>query len=480
MDYGLWFARRTQLVFDQKPESSIQTDLRPSRSEFRALISLATPIVAVQVGLMTMGVVDAIMVGRFSPEALAATAIGNFYFFVVAVFGIGVLLVLDPLIAQAVGAKDETAIALAVQRGLLFSLVLGILTGSLLLPAAAVLRALKQPPELIPLATTYVLICIPSLLPFNAFLVFRQLLQALGQTRQIVLTIVLCNLANIALNWLLIFGNLGFPRMGVAGASLATAISRTLLVVILVSLQWRVLRKYLRPWPREVFDVAPLARMLRLGLPIGAQQELEVAYFGGLIILMGLLGTISVAAHQVAINLASLTFMVPVGVASATAVFVGRSIGAGDETAVRRYAVAGLVCGVGFMCVAAAIFLLVPWELARMYSPDAEVVALAAGLIPIAGLFQVFDGTQVVASGILRGIGDTRFPMIASGLGFWLVGLPLSAFLGFKAGLGAEGLWWGSLAALIAVAALLLYRVRVRLRRSMTRVIIDRGPAKAA
>lgn len=426
---------------------------------------------------MMMGVVDAIMVGRFSPEALAATAIGNFYFFVVAVFGLGVLLVLDPLIAQAMGAKDEKAIALAVQRGLLLAVVMSLILGSLLLPAEYVLRALRQPEELVPLAATYVLICIPSFLPFNAFLVFRQLLQTMGLTRAIVVTIVLCNLANVLLNWLLIFGNLGFPRLGVAGAALATAISRTLLVVILVALSWRTLRRYVRPVRREVFELAPLMRMLRLGLPIGAQQGLEVAYFGALIILMGLLGTISIAAHQAAINLASLTFMVPVGVGSATAVFVGRAVGARDEPAVRRYAIAGLVCGVGFMCVSAAVFLLFPRALAGLYSRDAEVVALAAGLIPIAGLFQLFDGTQVVASGILRGIGDTRFPMLASALGFWLVGLPASLLLGFSARLGAEGLWWGSLVALMMVAALLLYRVRMRLRRSMERVIIDRGPA---
>jgi len=455
-----------------KPESINR--LRPSRSEYRALISLAMPIVIVQVGLMTMGVADAIMVGRFSAAGLAATAIGNFYFFVVAVFGIGVLLVLDPLIAQAVGAKDETAIALAMQRGLLLAVVMSVLLGLLLLPAEYVLRSLRQPEELVPLATQYILICLPSFVPFNMFVVFRQLLQALEMTRAIVATIVLCNVVNVALNWLFIFGNLGMPRLGVAGAALATAVSRTLLVLILVALSWRTLRRYLRPVRREVFQSAPLMRMLRLGAPIGAQQELEVAYFGGLILLMGLLGTVSVAAHQAAINLASLTFMVPVGVASATAVFVGRSVGARDEPAVRRYAVAGLVCGVGFMCVAAAVFLLLPWQLARLYSTDPDVIALAAALIPIAGLFQVFDGTQVVSAGILRGIGDTRFPMAAAALGFWLVGLPLSLVLGFNARLGAEGLWWGSLFALIAVSALLLYRVRMRLRRSMQRVIIDR------
>jgi len=454
--------------------------LRPSQSEFRALISLATPIVVVQVGLMTMGVVDSIMAGRFSAEALAAIAIGNFYFFTVAMFGLGVLLVLDPLIAQAVGARDETAIALAVQRGLLLALVLSLVLGSLLLPAESVLRALRQPEPLAPLAARYVLICLPSFLPFNAFVVFRQLLQAQGFTRAIVATIVLCNLANVALNWALIFGNLGFPRLGVTGAALATSISRTLLVVVLVALAWRRLKPYVWPVRRQAFERAPLLRMLRLGVPIGAQHELEVAYFGGLILLMGLLGTISVAAHQAAINLASLTFMVPVGVASATAVFVGRAVGARDEPAVRRYAVAGLVCGVGFMCVAAAVFLLFPVALARLYSRDLEVVALAAGLIPIAGLFQVFDGTQVVSAGILRGIGDTRFPMLAAALGFWLVGLPLSLALGFRAQLGAEGLWWGSLVALMIVAALLLYRVRMRLRRSMQRVVIDGEQPRAS
>ncbi|MGI9140611.1 MAG: MATE family efflux transporter [Gemmatimonadaceae bacterium] len=451
--------------------------MRPSRSEYGALISLATPIVVVQVGLMTMGVVDSIMAGRFSAEALAAIAIGNFYFFTVAMFGLGVLLVLDPLIAQAVGARDETAIALAVQRGLLLALVLSFVLGLLLLPAESVLRALRQPEALAPLAARYVLICLPSFLPFNAFVVFRQLLQAQGFTRAIVVTIMLCNLANVALNWALIFGNLGFPRLGVTGAALATSISRTLLVVVLVALAWRQLKPYVWPARRQAFERAPLLRMLRLGVPIGAQHELEVAYFGGLILLMGLLGTISVAAHQAAINLASLTFMVPVGVASATAVFVGRAVGARDERAVRRYAVAGLVCGVGFMCVAAAAFLLFPVALAGLYSRDLEVVALAAGLIPIAGLFQVFDGTQVVSAGILRGIGDTRFPMLAAALGFWLVGLPLSLVLGFRAQLGAEGLWWGSLAALMTVAGLLLHRVRMRLRWSMERVVIDRPSA---
>jgi MATE family multidrug resistance protein len=454
--------------------------LRPSRSEYGALISLALPIVIVQVGLMTMGVVDAIMAGRFSAEALAATAIGNFYFFVVAVFGMGVLLVLDPLIAQAVGARDETGIALAVQRGLVLALMLSVALGALLLPAEAVLRALRQPDELVPLAARYVLICLPSLLPFSAFLVFRQLLQALGLTRAIVATIVLCNLANVALNWALIFGNLGLPRLGVTGAALATSISRTLLVLVLLALAWGRLRGYMRPLRREALSRAPLLRMLRLGLPIGAQHELEVSYFGGLILLMGLLGTISVAAHQAAINLASLTFMVPVGVGSATAVFVGRAVGARDEPAVRRYAIAGLVCGVGFMCVAAAVFLIFPFGLAELYSRDQEVVVLAAGLIPIAGLFQVFDGTQVVSAGILRGIGDTRFPMLAAALGFWLVGLPLSLLLGFSARLGAEGLWWGSLVALMSVAALLLYRVRMRLRRSMERVIVEDSQQLAA
>jgi len=213
--------------------------------------------------------------------------------------------------------------------------------------------------------------------------------------------------------------------------------------------------------------------MVRLGAPIGIQVALEFGTFAVIALLMGRLGTVQVAAHQVAINIASFTFMVPLGISQAAAVLVGRSVGAGDAPRARRGAVASLGAGVAFMTLSATTFLLVPNLLARAYSSDVAVVALATVLIPIAGVFQVFDGLQVVSIGCLRGVGDTRAPMLVNVLGFWLLGMPVSLWLCFRAGLGAPGLWWGLVVGLAAVAVFLIARVRVRLSRSLDRLVID-------
>jgi MATE family multidrug resistance protein len=188
---------------------------------------------------------------------------------------------------------------------------------------------------------------------------------------------------------------------------------------------------------------------------------------------MGGLGTIEIAAHQVAINLASLTFMVPLGVASASAVRVGHAVGRADDHEARRAAASAMVCGAGFMAGTALLFLALPAALAGAYTTDAAVVGMAAALIPIAGVFQIFDGVQVVSSGILRGLGDTRAPMVINVLGFWLVGMPVSLGLAFPLELGPRGLWWGLVAGLAAVAALLLLRIARRLSRPMARVVVD-------
>ena len=221
-------------------------------------------------------------------------------------------------------------------------------------------------------------------------------------------------------------------------------------------------------------------RMVRLGVPIGVQYLLEYGAFAAAALLMGVLGTIQMAAHQIAINLASFTFMVPLGVSTATAVMVGHAIGAGDEARARRSAIAGIFIGTGFMCASALAFLLFPVAFARVYASDPVVVTLAATLIPIAGVFQVFDGIQAVAAGVLRGIGDTHAPAIINVVGFWLIGLPVSWTLAFRLGGGAVGLWWGIVVGLGSVALILLGRVRVRLGHSMRRVIIDDVVADSA
>lgn len=445
----------------------------PRRADLQAMYRLAVPIVVVQVGLMLMGVVDTVMVGHLSRQALAAVALGNVYVFASACIGMGVLMVIDPIVSQAVGAADAPAIARGVQRGLVLALVLTIPCTLILLPGEQVLGWLRQPPDVVPLAAQYTRATLPGFFPFLAFIVFRQTLQAMDRLAPIVWIVVLGNLANAALNWVFIYGHLGSPAYGVVGSGYATAIGRTILGVGLLALAWPTLRPTMIPWRRDAFQLPSLLTMLRVGAPIAVTMELEYGAFALVGLMMGTLGTLDMAGHQVALNLASLTFMVPLGVSGAGAVLVGQAIGRGDADGMRRAAGAALTLGVGFMACTAVLFLVIPGTFAALYTGDPGVYALAASLIPIAGVFQVFDGTQAVTVGILRGAGDTTAPMIINVLGFWLVGVPASLVFGFALGGGPRGLWWGFVAGLAAVAAFLLLRLRSRFHRSVERLVID-------
>lgn len=441
--------------------------------EIRLLLDLALPIVTVQVGLMLMGVVDAMLVGRLSPAALAAAALGNLAFVLVCLLGQGVLMALDPLVAQAVGAGEGDAIAANVQRGLVLAAVLTVPLSQLLLPAEAAFRALGQPADVVPDAARYVIRIIPGVFPFLAFVALRQVLQALGHVRAVVLVIVAANLLNAGLDLLLIFGQLGFPALGVAGSAWATTIARWAMLAMLVAGASRWLRPTVRPWRASAFALGPLRQMVRLGLPIGLQLELEIGAFGAVALLMGRLGTREIAAHQVAINLASLTFMVPLGLGAAAAVLVGRAVGRGDMAEARRAARTALWIGAAFMAAMGLAFVVWPGRMARLYSSEGAVVQLAAALLPIAGVFQIFDGLQAVAAGILRGAGDMHAALRANLVGFWLIGMPLSIWLGFRTGLGARGLWWGLVAGLGVVAVVLVVRTRQQLRGPLGRTTVD-------
>ena len=447
--------------------------LIPRREDLWELSRLALPIVVVQVGLMVMGTVDTIMVGHLSATALAATALGNLFFFLAVIFGMGGLLALDPVIAQAVGAGDSVAVARGMQRGLLLALAVTVPTSLALIPAVPILTLLQQPAEIVPTAARYAWASIPGIFPFFVFIVLRQSLQAMGRLAPIVITIVVANLVNVVLNWILIFGKLGAPAMGAVGAGLASSISRGVLALLILVIGWPVLRSNLLPLRREALALRPMLRMAGLGVPIGLQHFLEMGAFTAVALLMGWLGTREMAAHQVAINLAALTFMVPLGISGAGTVLVGQAVGRGDAPGARRTAGAAVLFGTGVMCISALVFLTIPGLLSRAYTTDAAVIALAAALIPIAGVFQIFDGLQVVSIGVLRGVGDTRAPMIIAAVGYWLIGLPASALLGFTLGLGAPGLWWGLVVGLATVAVTLLFRVRTRVLRTLERVVID-------
>lgn len=446
---------------------------RPRRADVRTLVALAAPVALVQIGLMSMGAVDTIMVGRVSATDLAAVAIGNLYFFGMAVFGMGMLFALDPVIAQAVGAKDSVGVARGVQRGGVLALGLSVIAMILLVPAGPLLTLARQPVDVVPVAAQYAHGLILGMFPFYAFGVLRQSLQAMTRVRSIVFTVVAANLVNFFLNWVLIFGNFGAPSFGAAGSAWTTSVSRWFMVILLAVIAWEDLRPTLIPLRREALALAPLKRFIKVGAPIGAQQWLEYGVFGAAGLLMGLMGTIAIASHQVALQLAALTFMIPVGVAQAASVVVGQAVGRGDTPGARRAAGAALITSTLFMAVTAAMFLTAPGLLARIFSSDPRVITAAALLLPIAGVFQIFDGLQVAGAGALRGVGDTRVPMILNLVGFWFIGLPVSAWLGFRTELGPRGVWWGLAVGIGVVSVLLLARIRRRFGRELHRLVMD-------
>ncbi len=438
----------------------------------RDLVRLALPVAVVQMGLVSQGLVDTAMVGRVDAVELAAVTLGNLYFFGVSVFGMGLLLALDPLVSQAFGAGDHDGIRIAIQRGLLLSLILGAVMTAPMLLAGPVFALLRQPAEVVPVAAGYARAMAAGMWPFYGFIVFRQALQSLGRVAPIVWTIVAANLLNVFANWILIFGNLGFPALGAVGSGWATSISRWFMCLCLLAAAWSLLGPYLRRLHGELLERAPLVRMVRLGAPIGFHLFLEFGAFGAIGVAMGWLGATAMSGHQIALNLAAFAFMIPLGISQAAAVLVGRAVGEGNPARARRSAGGSAILCCLVMAGTATIFLTLPEWLAAVFSTDPGIAAVAAALMPVAGMFQLFDGLQVVCAGALRGVADTLRPMIYNVLGFWLFGLPISLGLGFALEWGPVGLWWGLAAGLGAVALLLLGRMWNRLRGPLARFVV--------
>lgn len=448
------------------------------RAEIRSQARLAGPVVLAQLGMMAMGTVDVLMVGHLPAEgpaqiALAAVGLGNVLFYAGASFAMGVLMTLDPVVAQALGANDRRAVGLGVQRGFVLAAVLALVVLAPVPFAERILRALDQPESTVPVTAAYLRAIAPSVPLFLVFAVLRQTLQAMHRLRPMLLAIAVANVGNVLFNWILIFGKLGLPAYGAVGSGYATTLSRGVMVTVLLWLSWPILAEHVRPWHRRALALVPLGRMLRIGVPVGLQSSLEFWAFGVVMLLMGRLGALEQSAHMVAMQLASISFMVPLGVGAAAAVRVGYHVGRGDPPAVRRSAAVSLILGIGAMACSALVFLLLPQTLSGLFSGDAEIVALAASLLPLAAAFQLFDGTQVVSLGCLRGAGDTLWPMLINLVGYWVVGFPVGYWLAFHGGLGPHGLWWGLVAGLGTVAIVLALRVRARLSGELARLDLD-------
>ncbi|HEX4966185.1 MAG TPA: MATE family efflux transporter [Thermoanaerobaculia bacterium] len=440
------------------------------REELAAATRLAVPVAAVQLGMMLMGVVDTMMLGHLSAEALAAGALGHIVTICLLMLGYGILTALDPLVAQAHGARDAQAVGDHLQRGLVLAAALTVPFCLAVWNVRGLLRLLGQPESVVPAAAAYAHAILWGSLPYLLFVVLRQTLQAMSVVRPAMVAIVLGNLANALGNYVLIFGHFGSPALGVPGSAYSTSIARWVMFLYLLAASRRTLAPFWRGFTREAVALRGHLLMLRLGVPIGLHNSVELLVFSTVALLMGRMGVRELAGHQIAINLASLSFMVPLGISGAAATRVGNAIGRGDMPGVRRAAAATLLLGGGVMIVFAALYAAFPEPLARLYTPDPAVIAMAAALLPIAAVFQVFDGVQVVAAGVLRGSADTTFPAGIALVGFWVVGLPAGWALAFPGGLGPRGLWWGLTIGLLVVMGLFLARIGYRFRGAVGRV----------
>ncbi|MBI4676445.1 MAG: MATE family efflux transporter [Elusimicrobia bacterium] len=432
------------------------------RSELRPVLSLAAPIALMQTGMVFYGTATTLMVGRIGPQAIAGVGLGSSLYFMVFVCAAGILLGIDPLSSRAFGAGRPAECSRVLSHAGLLALGAGLPVFMVVSCAGAVFRAIGVEPGVAAVAVDFLRALRWHVFPALLFTACRQYLQSMGITRTQLAAVILGNALNLALGWTLIFGRFGAPALGVRGAGWALVSANFLMLCMLVL---RVRREVARSGFRwRGFDPELFATLLRIGAPAGVQLALEVGAFSAGTLLMGRIGATATAAHQIALNLASLTFMVPLGISHAASVLVGQGIGRGKPTSSARAGWAALAMGCCFMALMSAVFLSAPAALARLYTRDAAVVELCVSLLAAAAAFQVFDGVQAVMTGALRGMGETRIPMAANLFGHWMLGLPVGALLAFGLGVGALGIWIGFCLGLAAVAASLLLVWRVRSR----------------
>ncbi len=435
------------------------------RAELKTTLLLSLPLAAGTAGNTLLSMVDAVFAGRIGPRALAATGLGGALFFAGTILAMGVVMGLEPLVAQARGRGDDAAARRHLWEGLGVATAFGLPAyGAVLGLAWLALPAVGTPPETVSAVMEYLVGRAPAVLPFLWFIALRGYLQAVNRAGAVLWSSIVANLVNIPADLLLGFGDsglielglpaIGLPAMGVYGIGLAST---------LVTLaQAATLAVALRRTPKPAGDLRPRAAgvvaITRLGVPIGLHFGAEMGIFATVTTLTGGMGDVVAAGHQVALQLASFTFTACLGVAQATTVRVGHGLGAGSPAQARAAAVAGLIGGVGWMTLTATAMLLFPEAFARLVSDDPVVVAQAVPLLRIAGLFQIFDGAQAVAGGALRGAGDTAASFRLGVVGYWGVGIPLALVLAFGADLAAQGLWWGLVAGLAAASVLLTRR----------------------
>ena len=442
--------------------------LNTFRTELRPTLRLALPLVFAEIGWMSMAIVDTMMVGRLpnSAVAIGAVSLGSILVHLLALFGGGLLVGLDTLVSQSFGAGEREDCHRSLLHGIYISFALAPLLMAPVWFFGPLLRGMHIAPDVIALAVPYSKALAWGTLPLLLYSAVRRCMQAMNIVKPIAFALISANLINAAGNWILIYGKLGAPAMGAVGSGWSTAWSRIYLAAVLLGyLFWydhkhhtRLLHTPIEPELRRI------RRLLALGLPTAMQMTLEIGVFALVTALIGRLGAVALASHQLALNTVSLTYMVPLGVSSAAAVRVGQAIGRKDPAGAGDAGSTAIFLGAAFMTLASVVLLVFPRWIARAFTPDEAIIHSTIILLAAGAAFQLFDGIQTVATGALRGLGDTRTPMLCHFTAYWVIGLPLGAWLCFRLGWGAFGLWAGLSLALILIGIVLLavWRKRVR------------------
>src|SRR6476646_5889092 len=428
--------------------------------EFRPMLRLAAPLALTELGWLAMSFTDTVMVGRLpdSATAIGAVSLGSTLFYTVGIFGSGVMLGMDTLVAQAYGAGRLQDCHRTMWNALYLACILSPILMASVLVFLPLFGHLGLAPALITTTVPFLKALVWSTLPLALYFALRRYLQAMHIVKPVVFALISANLVNLLGNWALVYGHLGFRAYGVPGSGWSTCVARTYMVVVLaIAAIYYDRKRSSGLWlaSRRV-ELARIRQLLRLGFPAALQLLLEIGAFATATFLIGKLGAVQLAGHQIALNVASFTYMVPLGIGSAAAVRVGHAIGARDAHGAARAGWMALLFAAFFMsCSGLALFLFAR-PIARVYTPEAVVISAGATLLLVAAIFQLFDGLQVVATGALRGAGNTGVPMVANLIGYWVIGLPLGAFLCFKLKLGAVGMWVGLCLALVLIGSALL------------------------
>jgi MATE family multidrug resistance protein len=430
------------------------------RQDFRLTLRLALPLIFAEVGWMSMGIVDTVMVGRLpnSAVAIGATGLGQSLYNSIAIFGGGLLLGMDTFVAQAFGREDLDDARHSLFNGLVLALAL---TPVLMLAISfwpPLMRRFGVSPELVEPMRPYLPALNWGTLPLLAYFALRRYLQAVDVAHPIMFALISANIVNVIGNWILIYGHLGFRAMGITGSGWSTCMARAYMAFCLaITLLWVESKRLRHRWVGTLrIDVRRMSALLKLGAPAATQILCEIGAFSAATALCARLGPVPLPGHEIALNCAALTFMVPLGISSAAAVRVGQQLGRRDPDGARRAGWSAILIGVGFMACSGSVFVSLPRLIARLFTPNPAVIQVGAQLLLVAAAFQLFDGLQTVATGALRGAGDTRTPMLANFFAYWLVGLPLGYVLCFRLGWGALGIWIGLCGGLMIIGSALL------------------------